>query len=95
MILAGHSDAAYLNVYQARSHAGAHIMLSEDVLIPLHNGPVLTITQIIKNVMSSTSEAKLAGLFTIAKEMVPLHQALIKMVWPQPKIPFNATNQQQ
>ena len=72
MILAGHSYTAYLKVSQACSHAEAHSMISEDVLIPLQNGPVLTITQIIKNVMSSASEAELAGIFTIAKEMVLL-----------------------
>ena len=67
MILAGHSDIAYINTSQVRSRAGAHIMISEDVPIPLHNCPVLTIAQIIKNVMSSASEAELTGLFTIAK----------------------------
>ena len=67
MILASHADAAYLNVSKSRSHAGAHIMLSEDVPIPLHNSPVLTIKQIIKKVMSYASEAEIAGLFTIAK----------------------------
>ena len=77
MILVGHADADYLNVSQSRSRAGAHIVLSEDIPIPLHNGPVLTIVQIIKNVMSSDSEAEMAGLFITAKEMVPLLQALI------------------
>ena len=54
MILAGNANATYLNVSQACSRAGAHIMLSEDVQIPLHNIPVLTITQIIKNVSHLT-----------------------------------------
>ena len=67
MILSGHSDTAYLNVSQARSRVVSHIMLSEDVPVPLHKGPVLTIAQIIKNVMSISSEAELEGLFTIAK----------------------------
>ena len=67
MILAGHTDAAYPNVSKSCSRAGAHIMLSEDFPIPLHKGPVLTIAQIIKNVMSSAPEAELAGIFTIAK----------------------------
>ena len=95
MILARHVDTSYLNVYQSCSRAGAHIMLSEDVLITLHNGPVLTTAQITKNDMSSSSEAELAGLFTIAKEMVPLRQELIETGWPQPKTPSNATTQQQ
>ena len=67
-------------------------MLSEDVPTPLQNGPVLKIAQIIKNVMSSASEAKLIGLFTIAKEMVPLRQALIEMGWTQPKNPVQCNN---
>ena len=92
VVLAGHSGAVYLNVSQACSHAGSHIMLSEDFPIPLHNGPVLMVAQIIKNVMSSASEAELAGLFTIAKEMVPLRQALIKMGLPQPKTPIQCYN---
>ena len=67
IILAGHANATYLNVSQARSRSGSNIVLLEDFLIPLHNSPVLTIAQIIKNVMSSASEAELAGLFAIAK----------------------------
>ena len=39
MILAAHSDAAYLNVSRARSRAGAHIMLSENTPVPSINGP--------------------------------------------------------
>ena len=57
MILAGHADAAYLNVSQARSRAGAPIMFSEDFLIPLHNGPFLMTAQIINNFMLSNSKA--------------------------------------
>ena len=59
MILATHSDAAYLTVSRARSRAGAHIMLSEDTPVPSINKPVLTISQIIKNVTSSAAEDKL------------------------------------
>ena len=67
-------------------------MLSEDVLIPLHNGPFLTIAKILKNVMSSASKYELAGLFTTAKEMVPLRQSIIEMVFPQPKTPIQCNN---
>jgi hypothetical protein len=82
MILAAHSDAAYLNISKARSRAGAHIMCSKNDPIPSHNGPVLTISQIIKFVMSSAAEAELSGLFICAKEMTPLWQSLIEMGWP-------------
>ena len=72
MVLAAHSNAAYLSVSNAHSQAGVHIMLSEDTLMPFFNGPVLTIANIIKFVMSFVAKAKLAGLFITAKEMVPL-----------------------
>ena len=56
MVLAGHSDADYLNYSKACSRSGAHIMIYEDVPVPNINGPVLTISQVIKFVMSPTSE---------------------------------------
>ena len=55
MVLSAHSYAAYLNVTKARSRAGAHIMLSENIPAPTYNGPVLTVAHIIKNVMSSAA----------------------------------------
>ena len=82
MILTAHFDAAYLNVPQARSRSGAHIMLSENTPMPSLNGPVLTIAQIIKNVMSSAAEAELSGLFVCANTMIPLRNTLIEMGWP-------------
>ena len=88
MILSAHSDAAYLNVTKDRSRAGVHVMLSENVSVPAYNGPILTIAQIIINVISSVAEAKLAGLFICAKEIVHLRQALNEMGWPQPKSPI-------
>jgi hypothetical protein len=92
MILAAHADAAYLNVKNSRSRAGAHIMCTENDPIPSHNGPILTIAQIIKFVMSSAAEAETAALFICAKEMIPLRQSLIEMGWPQPKSPIQTDN---
>lgn len=92
-VLAAHSDAAYLNVSKARSRAGARIMLSEDVPVPRYNGTVITVAQIIKCVMPSAAEAELAGLYTCAKEMIPLvRQALVEMGWPQPRSPIQCEN---
>ena len=67
-------------------------MLSEDVPVTSLNGPVLTIAQIIKFVMSSAAEAELAGLFICAKSMVPLRNTLTEMGWPQPKSPIQTDN---
>ena len=54
-------------------------MLSENTPVPFLNRPVLTIAQIIKNIMSSAAEAELSGLFICAKAMIPLRNTLIKM----------------
>ena len=79
MILSAHSDAAYLNVPCARSSAGTQIMLSKNTPVPSLNGPVLTIAQIIKNIMSSASEDELSDLFICPKAMIPLRNTLIEM----------------
>jgi len=70
MILAVHSDASYLSKPKARSRAGGHFFLSSDTPIPPNNGAVLNIAHIIKHVMSSATEAELAGLYIMAREAV-------------------------
>ena len=68
MILAAHVDAGFLNKSRARSRAGAHIFFSENDPKPKLKGPVLTIAQIIKTVMASSSEAEMIELFIRAKK---------------------------
>jgi hypothetical protein len=46
----------------------------------------------MKFVMSSAAKAKLGALYTIAKEIAPLHQTLMKMGWPQPHTPIQTDN---
>ncbi len=92
MILAAHSNAAYLNVSQSCSCAGAHIMCSNNDPILSHNGPVLTISQIIKFITSLATESELAGLFICAKEVVPLRHSLLEMGWPQSQSPIQTDN---
>ena len=92
MVLAAHSDASYLTESNSRSRAGAHIFLSEDDPIPRQNGPVLTLSHVIKFVMASAAEAELAALYHTAREMVPLRNALDEMGWPQPKSPIQTDN---
>jgi hypothetical protein len=72
MILCNHANADFHNESKGRSHAGAHIFMSENDPFPRHNGPILSISQITKFVMSSAAEAKLGALYTATKEMVPL-----------------------
>jgi len=92
MVLATHSDASFLTEQGSRSRAGAHIFLSEDDPIPRQNGPVLSISQIIKFVMASAAEAELAALYTTAREMIPLQNALEEMGWKQPPSPIQTDN---
>jgi hypothetical protein len=49
-------------------------------------------SQIIKFVMASAAEAKLAALYNTAREMVPLRNALEEMGWKQPKSPIQTDN---
>jgi hypothetical protein len=92
MILRAHANAGFHNESKGCSQAGAHIFFSKNNPFLKHNGPVLSISQIMKFVMSSTTEAKLGALYTTAKEMVPLRQTLIKMGWMQPCTPIQTDN---
>ena len=67
MVLSGHSDDGFNKETKSRSRSGAHICLSENETIPLYNGPVLTISQIMKFVVSSAAEAEMTYLFPMAK----------------------------
>ncbi len=66
--------------------------MSENDHFPRHNGPILSISQILKFVMSSAAKAGLGALYTEAKEMIPLQQTLNKMGWPQPHTPILTDN---
>ena len=92
IVLAAHSDAAYLNKTCARSRAGLHIFFSENDPIPSDNGPILSLSKIINMVVSSASEAELAGLFITTKAMVPLRHTLKYIKWPQPWSPVQTDN---
>ncbi len=58
MILSVESDASYLSESKARSRAGGYFLMSKDSKSPTNNGAVLTIPQIIREVMSSAAEAE-------------------------------------
>ena len=92
MILAAHSDASYLSEPEARSRAGGHIFLSNDVEYPPNNGSILTIAQVIKRVMSSATEAEMAALFLVAKECVYIRLVLEEMGHKQPATPIHCDN---
>jgi hypothetical protein len=60
--------------------------------IPIKNGAVLNISQIIKAVMSSAAEAELGALFINAKTAVSMRQTLEEMGHPQPRTPIQTDN---
>jgi hypothetical protein len=76
MTLYVHSNALYLSVTKAQSHVGGHFYLSAKPSDPKKppptqlpsNGAVHTVCNILKNVMSSATEAEFAGLFHNAKD---------------------------
>ena len=72
MILATHSDTAYLNETHSHSRAGLHILWLDNYRIPCDSGPVLYLSQIINVFMPSASEEEIAWLFITDKAMVPL-----------------------
>ena len=92
MILSAYTNPGFINESKAHSRAGAYIFLKENNQEPKLNGSVLTIAQIIKYVMASADEADMAALYITSKNMIPLLNTLIEMVWPQPKTPIQAEN---
>jgi hypothetical protein len=91
------SDASCLSVPKARSPAaGFHCLSShpsDPQSPPLPNDPEpLVCTQILKEVLSSASEAKLAALFHNGKEACPLRACLEELSHPQPPTPLQTDN---
>ena len=92
MKLAAHSDASYLSKPKARSRAGGNFFLSSDSNIPQHNGTVLKIAHIIKHVMSLATEAELAALYIMAREVVYIRIVLEEMGHKHPPTPLQTDN---
>ena len=92
MVLAVHSDAGYLNEPNARSRAGGHFFLSNHAAHPPNNGAILNLAQIIKNVMSSATEAELGALFITTREAVYIRNILTAMGHKQPATPIQTDN---
>jgi hypothetical protein len=100
MILQVVSDASYNSEPGAKSRVGGHLYLSHrssdptkaPIDTPLNNGAILTISNIMKNVMSSAAESEVGGLFHNAKEAVPIRTTLAEMGHPQPPTPIQTDN---
>jgi hypothetical protein len=92
MILAIHSDAGYHNEDNARSRAGGHHFLSENVPYPSNNGAIHNKASIIKAVMSSAAEAKLGSLYMNTRKGVEIRNILEEMDHLQPPTPVQTDN---
>ena len=92
MILTLHSDASYLSEPDPKSRAAGHFYLSKYKDKIFNNGAVMTLSKIIKHVLSSASEAETAAIFLNCKAALPLRVSLEEMGHPQPKTPVTGDN---
>jgi hypothetical protein len=92
MVLAGHSNASYLSETNAQSRAGGHFFMSNDDVIPINNRAILTISQIIKAVMSFAAGAEIGALYINCKEAIPAGHALEFIGHKQPPTPMQTDN---
>jgi hypothetical protein len=74
MILAVHTNASYLLEQNCKNRASAHFYLTNHDEKEFNNGAILTLSSIIKHIMSSASEVKLAALATVANLPFPFAQ---------------------
>jgi hypothetical protein len=92
MVLAVHSNASYLSKPKARSQVGGHFFLSSNTTVPPNSGAILNIAHIIKNVMSSATEAELACLYIMARKAVYIRIILEELGHAQPPTPLQTDN---
>ncbi len=72
MVLLVHTDVSYLFKPSGKSRAAGHFYLSNCNDKDFNNGDILTLSTIIKHVMSSASGAELAALYYGCKLAAPL-----------------------
>jgi hypothetical protein len=90
MILAVYTDTSYLSEAGGKSSAAGHFYLTNQNDKNFNNRAILTLSAIIKHVMSSASEAELSALYYGCKMAAPLCTTLKKLgrTKPtQPKLP--------
>ena len=84
MILAVRTNASYLSKPGGKSRAAGHFYLTNHNDEAFNNETVLTLSSIIKHVMSSALEAELATLYYGCKQAIPICIALEEMGHKQP-----------
>ena len=91
MMLDIHSDASYLSESESKSRAAGHFFLGKKNE-SFNNGAIITISKIIKHVMSSASEAETVAIFYNCKAALPLRVSLEEMGHEQPRTPVTTDN---
>ena len=64
----------------------------DKIKIPINNGAILNILQIIQAAMSSAAEAELGAIFINAKTAISMQQTLIELGHLQPCTPMQTDN---
>ena len=81
MILNIHSDAAYLVASKSCSRSVGFFLLVK-INGSLINGPIHVIAKILKNVLTSASEAEIGALFSCVQKAVLMRVKLIELGHP-------------
>ena len=84
MILVVHMDTSYLSEIRGKSRAVGHFYLTNPNNEDFNTGAILTLSSIIKYVMSPASEAELAALYYGCKQAASICVTLEEMGHPQP-----------
>ena len=90
-----HSNESYILASKAIFRMGVHFFLSDKfnrTSRTKHNGAVLLVASIFKNMITSAAEAELGCLFINAKEVEVLRTLLEEMVHPQGPTPTQPDN---
>ena len=95
MVLHVDSDAAYLVAPKARSRIAGYFYLAEHPNVskrPKLNGAILVECKTLRHVVSSSAEAKVAGIFHNASTAIPIRHILTVLGHPQPPTPLKTDN---
>ena len=89
------SDAAYLVIPKGKSRIAGYSHLSEHPKLlkhPMLNAAILVECKMIKHVVSSAAEAKVACLFHNTGKALEIKQILTELGHPQPHTPIKRDN---
>ena len=78
-----HSNTSYLTESGERSIVGKYFYMGDNENIIQNNESIHIIEKIIKNIVSSVTEAEIAGVFINAKAAVTIRLTLEEMGHPQ------------